>query len=147
MILCVNPQELGLGDLTRNFSRSEFACKGKDCCGHSAPVADRLAVGLQQLRNAVRLPLTVLSAFRCVIHNHNVGGAKNSYHPLGMAVDIRPPAGWTPMRLATEAKKLDVFKQGGVGIYDRFVHLDVRPRRARWDHREGMQPHPADSLR
>jgi hypothetical protein len=29
--------EATMGDLTSNFSRHEVACKGKQCCGHSAP--------------------------------------------------------------------------------------------------------------
>ncbi len=135
-----------MGDLTKNFSREEFACKGSDCCGHSAPIADRLAVGMQKLRNIVKSPLIILSGFRCVIHNHDVGGATKSYHPLGMAADIRPPPGWTTAGLLDAAKQVPEFEMGGIGIYDRFVHVDVRPQRARWDHRQGIQPHPTDGL-
>ena len=40
-----------MGDLSKNFNRSEFACKGTNCCGHSAAVHPELIDALQALRD------------------------------------------------------------------------------------------------
>lgn len=119
--------------LTTNFSRSEFACKGANCCWHSAPVSIRLASALQILRDKVGLPLTINSGFRCVKHNTAVGGAKNSQHLYGTAADVALPQGYSAVQFASAAESLSLFD--GIGIYDNFIHLDVRGTKARWDYR------------
>ena len=93
-----------MGDLSRNFSRSEFACKGEHCCGHSAPVMPELVAGLQALRARVGLPLSISSGFRCHTHNATIGGASDSQHTLGTAADVRCPEGFTPKSLAQLAE-------------------------------------------
>ncbi len=121
-----------MGDLTRNFSRSEFACQGIDCCGNSSPVAMALVDALQQLRDLVGQPLIVTSGFRCRTHNHNIGGAENSQHCLGTAADISCP-GIDPAKLAALAETIPVFATGGIGIYPAWVHVDIRSTGpARW---------------
>lgn len=119
--------------LTNNFSRSEFACKGANCCWHSAPVSVRLVSGLQTLRDKVGLPLKINSGFRCVKHNAAVGGAKNSQHLYGTAADVALPVGYSPVQFAALAESLVLFD--GIGVYDNFIHLDVRGVKARWDYR------------
>lgn len=122
-----------MGDLSKNFSRREFACRGKDCCGGSAPVHPELISGLQQLRDNVGVPLTISSGFRCRRHNAAVGGARQSQHTFGTAADVLVPSGWTATQLADLAETIDVFRDGGIGIYPTWVHLDVRPNGpARW---------------
>ena len=54
-----------MGDLSKNFNRSEFACKGKNCCGHSAAVHPDLVDALQALRDRIGKPLSITSGFRC----------------------------------------------------------------------------------
>ncbi len=70
-----------MGDLSKNFNRSEFACKGTNCCGHSAPVQPELVSALQALRDQLNLPLSITSGFRCNRHNESVGGADRSFTP------------------------------------------------------------------
>lgn len=122
-----------MGDLTKNFNRAEFACKGANCCGHSAPVSVRLVNALQTLRDKLGVPLTINSGFRCVKHNAAVGGKPNSQHLYGTAADVACPKGYTPKLLAQTAEELCLFD--GIGIYHNknFVHLDVRGVKARWD--------------
>src|SRR6056297_2490042 len=106
-----------MGDLTKNFSRSEFECKGRDCCGHSYPVDRAFVEGLQALRDAVSkhrgrdTALTITSGFRCRRHNSEIGGSKNSFHCLGMAADIDIPAGMTPDDLAAIAETIPMFRE------------------------------------
>lgn len=119
--------------LTKNFSRAEFACKGANCCWHSAPMNIRLVSALQILRDKVGLPLTINSGFRCVKHNAAEGGAKESQHLYGTAADIALPQGYSPVQFAALAESLCLFD--GIGIYDNFIHLDVRGTKARWDYR------------
>lgn len=122
-----------MGDLSKNFSRSEFACKGTNCCGHSAPVHPELISALQDLRDQLNLPLSITSGFRCNRHNESVGGAVQSFHTLGMAADVSCPDGMTAEDLAQAAETIPAFQQGGIGIYPSWVHLDVRTTgKARW---------------
>ena len=122
-----------MGDLSKNFSRSEFACKGTNCCGHSAPVQPELVSALQALRDQLNLPLSITSGFRCNRHNESVGGATQSFHTLGMAADVTCPDGVTAEDLAQAAETIPSFQQGGIGIYPSWVHLDVRTTgKARW---------------
>lgn len=79
-----------MGDLSKNFNRSEFACKGTNCCGHSAAVHPDLVDALQTLRDRIGKPLSITSGFRCNRHNKAVGGAEQSFHTLGM---VEPSAG------------------------------------------------------
>lgn len=123
-----------MGDLTLNFNRAEFACKGNgNCCGGSAPISMELATALQTLRDKAGLPLTINSGFRCVKHNAAVGGAKHSQHLYGTAADVALPQGFSPVQFAALADSLNKFD--GLGIYDWGLHVDVRGTKARWDYR------------
>jgi zinc D-Ala-D-Ala carboxypeptidase len=122
-----------MGDLSRNFNRSEFACKGEDCCGHSAPVHPDLVEALQALRDRIGKPLSITSGFRCNRHNQAISGEDHSFHTLGMAADVACPDGIGPEELAALADGIELFHQGGIGIYPSWVHLDVRKNgKARW---------------
>jgi uncharacterized protein YcbK (DUF882 family) len=122
-----------MGDISKNFNRIEFACKGKNCCDHSAAVHPDLIDALQALRDLIGKPLSITSGFRCNRHNKNVGGAEHSFHTLGMAADVSCPGGPTPNELAELAESIPLFRNGGIGVYPSWVHLDVRKSgQARW---------------
>lgn len=122
-----------MGDLSKNFNRLEFACKGINCCGHSAPVHPDLIDALQALRDLIGKPLLIISGFRCNRHNQAVNGAEHSFHTLGMAVDVSCPGGLSPEDLAAMAVEIPLFRDGGIGVYAAWTHLDVRKSgRARW---------------
>lgn len=130
-----------MGDMTKNFSRSEFACNGDNCCGHSSPISPELVQNIQFLRDKVstRLgrdtPLSINSGFRCKRHNARVGGASESYHTYGIAADIATPRGLTDVEFYELAQTVPAFRDGGCGIYDGRIHVDVRNGTARWDNR------------
>lgn len=122
--------------LTENFTRHEFRCRGLYCCGHSAPLDPKLIQGLQELRNTLSRPIRINSGFRCLTYNLEIGSTDASQHCLGRAADIRVDK--TRPELVLEAAKLvKVFSEGGIGIYDDFVHVDVRGKFTRWDGRTG----------
>lgn len=117
-----------VGDLTRNFSRSELDCP---CCGTFIR-NDRLLRGLQTLRDLVGGPIHVNSGTRCWRHNSAVGGSPKSQHVDGAAADIWA-YGATWKQLAALAETVPEFASGGIGRYPKqhFIHVDVGPKR-RW---------------
>ena len=117
-----------MGDLTKNFSRLEFTCR---CgCGYDDINLD-LVAALQKLRDLLGQSLHVTSGCRCKAHNAAVGGAVNSYHVKGWAADVSTKL-ISPGALADYAEEhIQEFREGGIGRYPGFVHLDIGPKR-RW---------------
>lgn len=130
--------------LTQHFRDTEFFCKCGKC---NAPTdAIRLkwfevAAALEKVRLIVGSPLTIISAHRCEAHNKAVGGAPDSRHIDGDAVDIKvADERWPGERLRGVLEALialDEIPDGGLGTYPdarrRFtVHYDLRPTPARW---------------
>jgi len=93
-----------------------------------------LAAAFEAVRDAVGLPLVVLSGYRTSAHNRSIGGARASQHVEGRALDLLPPRGWTVTQLAAVVAGVPSVR--GIGIYEAggFVHIDVRPseRRVVW---------------
>ncbi len=119
-----------MGDLSKNFSKSEFACK---CgCGYCKPDA-RLVERLEKFRELCGgKPLHINSGCRCEKHNKASGGSPKSQHLFGNAADVRKVPGMTIDEMAKKAEEAGF---DGVGKYRSFVHVDVRGTRARWDYR------------
>lgn len=125
--------------MTKNFKINEFECN----CGNCKMTADvknnvfKLAEQLQILRDKVKKPIKINSAFRCANYNDNViKGAKHSQHKLGKAADI-VVSGMTPNELHELVCKMvecDELNFGGIGKYNTFTHLDIRDKKSRWDY-------------
>jgi len=72
-------------------------------------------------------PLTVLSGFRTTDWNQRVGGAPNSFHMQGMAIDIKTPVGMTPDEMVQIAADIaESLPIGGIGRYPWGIHVDIR---------------------
>lgn len=111
-----------MGDLTKDFSRSEFACR---CgCGFD-DINPLLVVSLQCLRDLINAPVHVNSGCRCKNHNYRMNGSPTSQHLIGMAADVWAPRN-SPEKIAEIAERIFTFRNGGIGLYDNFTHLDVR---------------------
>lgn len=125
--------------IAKNFSKREFDSKD----GSAMPDdvfcnVVKLANQLQILRDHLGKPIIINSGYRSEAHNRSVGGSPNSQHLLGKASDIRVN-GMTSVEIAKEIERLIIegeMLQGGIGIYDTFVHYDIRGVRARWDFRK-----------
>ena len=123
--------------MTKNFKIQEFECKGG--CDMPLEVYEniiKLASQLQFLRDYTGRPITINSAYRCPDHNAKVGGSKTSQHLLGKAADITIQS-LKPIEVYAIIEDLidfGVMLQGGLGLYDTFVHYDIRKTRARWDY-------------
>ena len=66
------------------FSYDELKCK---CCDE-APMTDDFMHMLIAIREEFDRPMIITSAFRCASYNSKIGGAKNSPHLHGAAVDV-----------------------------------------------------------
>lgn len=124
--------------LTKNFDLKEFECKSG--CDMPLEVYEnviKLAGELQKLRTYVDRPIRINSAYRCESHNAKVGGSKTSQHLLGKASDIviesLKPA--EVFIIIEDLIDMGEMLQGGLGLYDTFVHYDIRKSKARWDAR------------
>ena len=123
--------------MTKNFKIREFNCK----CGCKMPLevyenVIKLAGQLQTLRDYTGRPIKINSAYRCPEHNAKIGGSKTSQHLLGKASDITIQS-LKPIEVYAIIEDLidfGVMLQGGLGLYDTFVHYDIRKTRARWDY-------------
>lgn len=110
-----------MGNLTTNFSRSEFACG----CGCGFDTVDAELLGaLERIRDFFGAPVAVTSACRCPAHNAAIKppGSENSQHLSGRAADIKVkdvPA----HEVADYAESLGL---NGVGRYMTFTHIDTR---------------------
>jgi len=72
-------------------------------------------------------PITINSAYRTKAYNKKIGGAPNSQHLHGKALDLQPPSGMDVTAFFNELK-LNSHWMGfrGLGKYKTFVHCDIR---------------------
>ena len=124
--------------LTRNFKLSEFDCKsGCDMPESVLMEVKKLANQLQIIRDFIQQPIYINSGYRCKEHNAKIGGVKNSKHILGQAADMRVD-NVSPEDLYEAIENLIKFNhifEGGLGVYQTFVHYDIKLTRSRWDNR------------
>jgi len=117
-----------------NFSPKELACKGTGRLAYDPEALDML----QALRDRLRRPLIVRSAYRSPEHNRKVGGAKESFHLDGAAFDVSM-VNHDPHLFIREARATGF---SGVGTYpaSNFIHIDNR----KW-YWAGGAPFPQDA--
>ena len=122
----------GSRQITDHFRVYEFACKdGSDPVFISQPLAELL----ENIRVHFGKPVHINSGYRTVSFNASLkNSSKKSQHCNGLAADIRVE-GHTPVEVYNYACQL-LGDHGGVGIYDTFVHVDVRAKKSRFDYRK-----------
>jgi len=106
--------------IAEHFLLSEFECP---CCNR-VMVSPDLLRKLEVLRMLVSRPIYISSGYRCNKENIKVGGVKNSYHKIGLAVDVYVKD-YFLSDLLFHAQELGF---NGIGFYEKenFLHLDVR---------------------
>lgn len=121
--------------LSKNFNKTEFDCK----CGCLMPYqvylnVQLLASNLQVVRDLVDKPILITSGFRCITHNSNVGGVRDSFHTQGLAADffVRDMSVVNVFRLMKLCIKENTIAPGGLGLYPTFVHYDLRNSFVSW---------------
>ena len=112
----------------RHFSREKQACK---CgCGFNTVDAELIAV-LEDLRSwCEHYPIMVNSGCRCERHNKAIGGSPRSQHLLGKAADIY--CGHKTLKEIYDYLNNKYPGKYGVGLYNTFIHIDVREKQSRW---------------
>jgi uncharacterized protein YcbK (DUF882 family) len=119
-----------MGDLSKDFSRNEYACK----CGCGFDTVDtELNRVMQDLRDYYNRRIIITGGNRCAAYNAiTPGAARDSRHRDGKANDF----------VVDGVSCIEVFNylsekyptKYGIGLYSSppRIHLDVRPDRARW---------------
>ena len=127
--------------MTKNFSKEEFDCND----GSEMPIniyhnMVKVANQLQILRNYLGKPIQINSAWRSEEYNASIGGVKNSQHIMARAADIvvRDLTSTEVYNTIEELIEKGEILQGGLGLYDTFVHYDIRGERARWDFKKKL---------
>lgn len=135
-----------MGDLTDNLSLHEFACRCNypDCLSKES-VDFNLVNVLQKAvddfatRYNCRASITISGGNRCQKHNTDIEGHVKSKHRMMMAADhklyVYPNGVKTQI---TPTEQYDYYNdlypdKFGLGIYWNRCHLDVQPKRKRWD--------------
>ena len=125
--------------LTKNFALKEFNCNdGTPVPSCLMDNVQLLADNLQVLRDHIRAAIHINSAYRHSKYNKSVGGSSKSKHLLCKAADIRVDS-YSSVQVYDTIEMLikeGSMKDGGIGIYNNFVHYDVRDKSARWDFRK-----------
>lgn len=126
--------------LSQYFTTDEFRCP--HC--KQITISMKLVNALEELRSACGSSLNILSGYRCTEHNAAIGGEAKSLHCEGLAADVACPKGLALADFYAKADAIASFKTGGIGIYPGgrgqntdFLHVDVRPKRARWSRIDG----------
>jgi uncharacterized protein YcbK (DUF882 family) len=119
-----------MGDISKHFSRIEFACKCKDQCGFDTVDVELIAI-LEDVREHFGASISINSGCRCAKHNKAVGGEANSLHMIGRAADFTV-AGPSPAKVYQYLVG-KYPEQYGMGLYRQWCHIDSRKIKARWD--------------
>ena len=111
-----------------NFTREELNCKGRsvpgDCgCNGRNPspeIQRELEITARTICEPLRAergqPIAILSGYRCPKHNAYVGGASQSMHMSGKAVDPHVPYGQQDAYYA-DMLRVEAVREGGAGKY------------------------------
>ncbi len=122
-----NEQAMAQIDLHgKYFQFHEFMCP---CCGIGL-MDDECVASIEELRNHCGFPIVISSGYRCPKHNKEVGGAPESKHLLGQAVDINIGG--------LNSSQIHMLIELGMPLFNGFgfgkgkLHFDVREKPTAW---------------
>lgn len=111
----------------RYFTPREFTCSCDGMCDHPTAISMDLVKELDEIREAVGMPIKITSGTRCARHNRKVGGAPKSAHVpvngVSHAADIACPNSLFRYLFLTHA--FGRFRR--IGIAEGFIHVDNDP--------------------
>jgi hypothetical protein len=128
-------------EISKFWQAHELDSKDKDGTGRGTWVnfnKEFLLCILRPLRVLTGKPFVFTSAYRTPNHNRSIGGAPQSAHLQGLAVDLSTK-GWTKEErrsVMVLARKLGVT---GIGVHSNFIHMDVAKRTASWRYANGQR--------
>lgn len=86
-----------------------------------------------EIRERLGLPLKLItSAYRNPTYNRACGGASQSWHTKNCALDLVYEGGPRAAYAIAEDLRREGFFEGGIGLYQTFIHLDTRGHNATW---------------
>jgi hypothetical protein len=128
--------------LSKSFKVSEFLCSCGECyyshrtCNAFDLVDPIFIQKLQGIRDDIDKSMKILSGARCSEYNQRVGGAENSAHLVSglqpaCAADIST-SNWSALDRFLLIRAAYKYGMHGIGVYENFVHLDNKKRKALW---------------
>ncbi len=118
-----------MGDLTKNFSRSDFLCHCVVCAENPARPSTKIEVvhALQDVRDVYGKPIIVTRGVSCSAHNASLGGVSDSRHleKHADAVDLAHNSGEEAFELVSALMTLGKFTV--LRVYPKHIHADMRP--------------------
>lgn len=119
-----------------NFTLHEFASKdGAPMPPDVEQNIRHLIANLEKIRTAAgNVPIKITSGYRSPARNAKIKGANKSYHVLGMAADFKIQ-GMAPKQVYSLCQQLinqGIILPGGLGLYPKWVHYDIRGYNVRW---------------
>lgn len=129
MIKSYNVKYKGEYNLTNNFKVKEFACKDD----FPIVLIDIYLVNiLQELRDYLGKPITIISGYRTDSYNKKIGGSNYSYHIVGQAIDFTCDYDMNKIAIWLENYGIK-----GIGLYiDKnsydYIHIDSRSNKYYW---------------
>lgn len=118
--------------LTKNFNAKEFYSHCADVFG-SHYLDEKLINAMQFIRDYYDVPIFITSSYRSVLCNSIAGGALNSQHLKGLAVDfsfknenIQKKYINDILNKAPIYYSLLSYGINGIGLYNGFNHIDTR---------------------
>ena len=117
--------------VSEHFKLREFKCNDNS---RVVVLNDELVAVLENARQYFGKTIKINSGYRTVAYNSTLkNSSPQSQHTHGNAADI----------VVSDVKPIDVYNyfnktypdKYGIGIYNTFVHIDVRPTKSRWDYR------------
>ena len=114
-----------MGNLTKDFSKSEFKCNCGTCIYDGSQIDIDLVRKLQKIRNELGKPMKINSGIRCEYWNNHEDGEEFSQHLPKMgcrASDIAVTNHNDRVLIVAKALCLGL----SVGVYSWGIHLDNR---------------------
>lgn len=127
-----------LKHLSQHILSSEVECRRCDL-GSVQKISKDLLNRFEQVRTDFGHPIRITSAYRCSAHNKIIGGAKNSQHIFGNALDIQPQTFSSAAQLERLFSSCEKYfssigdaRKRSPSLPSNFVHVDTRSDKRRW---------------
>ena len=125
--------------ISKHFNSSEFDCKCKNESCVNQKISIDLINRLESIREEIKQPLIITSAFRCKKHQDflrkngvaTVVAKSTSQHELGEAADITKKQ---RNDIRTDFLKIVEKQFQTIGLSNSFLHVDTRKEYRRWEY-------------